>query len=308
MLTGVATLATVAAAGPAASRGARLRRDEALWRQILEVEDDTLPPGRHRIVQDLHRHAVAQLVGRRLAPTESTVGIVLALGLSTIFPMALGVLVGYVGVRLEDMTPSDWTLLGPLGGLLLLISAVLTTGTAMQLAFDISARNALAAKVFKGEFPIVVPTGGSSTDRLAKYHHRHQPFLRLRLLLLGLAASVALAGAVGAFWANFSGGGPHYEVVAVCLAAYTAGLFFIVPLWVSVVVKSTDFESTTYEERVVSVDRALTRRWLRFVGLILGAAAGVLIGGILGAPIGGVLGAGMGYGFGAAAYDSRRPV
>lgn len=64
----VATVVASVAALGTLTRGARLRRAEAQWRQILQTDTGhSLSEQQHRMVADLHRHAVARMVGDTLA-------------------------------------------------------------------------------------------------------------------------------------------------------------------------------------------------------------------------------------------------
>ncbi len=160
----------------AVARPARLRREEAQWRGLLEA--GTCLPEQRRLIEDLHREVTAQLLSLRLNPPYLPFARPALLLLGSLLAVLLGVLTAAVGVDVERAAGAPrpvWILLGGL-----LVGAPITIGAALvPIAEEVNARNGIARRLLDDELPVAKPP--ASLLASFRSHHHGQPAQRRRL-------------------------------------------------------------------------------------------------------------------------------
>ncbi|WP_158068359.1 hypothetical protein [Serinicoccus sp. CNJ-927] len=213
----------------AVARPARLRREEAQWRELLEA--GTCPPGQHRLVEDLHRYVGAQLVGQRLRPASDPFLRPVGFLFGTVFAVLLGVLAAAIGVEVlrgavERVGVGAWLfLLGLAVGTPMVLGGLL-----VPLAEEANARHAIARDLLADEVPITVR---ADSGMLARFRHHHQStrrHLRTGVVGLALGATVIPAGLAAAFTAAWLADNGLAQPVAVGAVA-VGGLLVYAWAW-----------------------------------------------------------------------------
>lgn len=234
---GVATLGTLLFA---LTRRARLRRDEAQWRQILEADTgEAVPDGQRQLVGDLHRHVVAQLISLDLVATNRILlGWPVTLAVVSSFGVAGWVLADSVAVtpeaswghHLVQVTQPNpvWTW-GSMLAVYLLLSESFVWSAGLH-----SARHSIAWYVLEGKFPVTMVRSLSALVFLQAHQPSRTSMGRLfaRSLVLGAAGVAAGVGGGVVVRAFFPGTlSTPIEFAVVMSMVMLIGLFSCVGLW-----------------------------------------------------------------------------
>jgi|GEM_PF-6240172 len=222
----------------AAGRPARLRREEALWRGLLEA--DTCSPGQRRIVENLHRYVGVQLMSLRLRPADAPLWRPVPFLFGALFAVMLGVLAAAIGIesaRLSKIPPAIWIFVAAL-----LVAAPMVTGAALvPIAKERGSRNAIVRRLLDDDHPETVL---DDVPMLAASHRPNQVDRRRRpvqIVTLSLGATMAPAGVAAtgtAAWVAFVPSiqtGSAGSVGATGILTYTAGVILVGRAWQALV-------------------------------------------------------------------------
>jgi hypothetical protein len=204
ILSSLASLATIAAGVAAVvgltgviTNGARLRRTEAQWREVIQAETFDGAGVQLRLARDLQRHASAQLLARELVSSR-------VLAVMWLFGFMVAVVVGSLGFQFasrvisEPQAPWNSSLANVTGGgvLEILFGVVLLLtllGEPLVVLVGLySARRNIARAVLRNEAPI---NRLWSSDGFAYLLGQHlgARYLTLSVRSLGLTLTVAAA-------------------------------------------------------------------------------------------------------------------
>lgn len=195
----------VAAAVLAARQQPRLRREEEMWRQVLETSPDLAP------AKELHRHVSAQLMAQHLTPGATP---------GTRVMMVFGVVLGAGGGILGAVVAADpgWSEQHQLALLLTLVllgGGVTFLGVGLdELTGALDARHRAARQIL-GD-PV------DARDRKIGFWNRAG-----QLSALSAGGMAIVAGVCGAFWGmgwTFAVGMPYPVIAMVSLAVYLLGM------------------------------------------------------------------------------------
>lgn len=221
----VTTVLGVWTAARAVGRSTRLHRDEALWRQALEVTEGP----QTALLKNLHRHTTAQLVALRLTP-KPTPGVRLIVVLGTV----LAGLAGVLGTELAA-TPE-----APNARLAAVALAILTLGSLVflymaldELTLEADARNKIAKSVLSGE-------------SLDAEEVRRPRWRKVILLSFGcVIITVGLSAAVWSLTRFIGGAGTPYPLITIgAMLLYLFGMTVAPPVWRGLVQRVPEFRWT----------------------------------------------------------------
>lgn len=256
-----AVVATAAAAWSAMSsvtRSARLYKEEALWRQVLELDrPGSAHSSRNRLVRDLHEHALAQIIGSRLAPSGAKAVTAVAFTMGVAFATLTGVLSARIALAIVESDPRDSAWFALILGTFLLafVSGTLLSGSLTQIAFETTARNAISRQVLQDGYPVTC-YGGEDFATFVAYHSSPPRRMRTKAIALGLGATLALAGVAAAVTATLlTDDVLRLWIVAGGLLTYAVGLWSTRYSWRGMIEVTPPFESLSY--RVIPAEQSL---------------------------------------------------